>query len=137
MGIILGPLLLFWLGASLYSLWLGYGLLSGDELYLYALHVWGAAIVMMLTYVYFGLARFKKHPQLWAFEIPMFFTGNIFSFLIFLIACLVQLFGLEYFANEYAKAAPFVLIFATSIGAITGFFSTDWYMKRNHIVKTY
>ena len=137
MGIILAPLLLFWSGASLYSLWIGYGLLSGVELNPYVFQVWGAAIVMMLSYVHLGLARFKKRPQLWAFEIPMFFTGNIFSFLIFLIACLVQLFALEYIQNEYAKAAPFVLIFATSIGAIVGTFSTDRYMKRNHIVKTY
>lgn len=137
MGIILGPLVLLWLGASCYSLWTGYVLLSGAELYPYTVQVLGTALLMMLLYVYQGLASFKRHHHLWAFEIPLFFNLNILSVLVFLFALLVHLFGGEHIENEYAKVVPFILMFTTSVGTIVGTFSSSIYMERNHIVKTY
>ena len=137
MGIILGPFVLLWMGASIYSLWMGYELLSGAELYPYAAQVLGTAFLMMLLYVYLGLSRFKRHRRLWAFEIHMFFNLNIFSALVFLIALLVHHFGVEYIENVYASVVPFILMFTTSIGTIVGTFSANMYMERNHIVKTY
>lgn len=137
MGLILGPLILLWLGASSYSLWVGYILLSGAEFYPYTAQILGAAFLMMSLYVYQGLSKFKHHRSLGAFEIPLFFNFNLFSILVFVGALLLHLWGVEYKENEYVKAVPFVLMFATSLGTIVGTFSANMYMEKKNISKTY
>ena len=137
MGIILGPFILLWLGASFYSLRMGYVLLSGAEFYPYTAQVWGAALLMMVLYVYLGLSQFKHRHRLGAFDIQIFFNFNVIAMLVFLIALLVHLFGVEYIENEYAKAVPFILMFALSLGTIVGTFSADMYMDKKNISKIY
>lgn len=137
MGIILGPLMLFWIGASIYSLRIGYVLLIDKALYPYVLSVLLTAALAMLAYVYIGLSGFKREKQMWAFEIPWFFTAKPFAFIAFLLALLVHIYAGEYMDNEYVKLVPFIIMFTISIGAIVGSFSTNSFMTRYNIKSTY
>lgn len=92
MGLILMPLMIMWLVASIYTLRMGYHLISAHPLLTFGLPVILLALVTMSAYLYLGLYAFKHQNQIWAFDIPMFFLAGKIALLIFTMAALGNFF---------------------------------------------
>jgi len=137
MGLILGPLFIFWFLMAAYSVKIGYSLLAGSPLLSYKIIVVGLAIVLLGIYVYLGLASFKAKQELWVFAIPFFFMAHKVSFAVFSAALLIQWFGQNLLTNPYLKAVPFLIIFTIAAGALVGSFCSDDFMKKYNITITY
>ena len=74
MGLIILPLMILWLVACIYSLRMGYQLMTAHPVLSFSLPLILVAILCIAAYSYLGLMSFKQHKEIWAFEIPMFFS---------------------------------------------------------------
>jgi len=137
MGLILGPLFIFWLLMSAYAFKIGYSLLIASDLLSYKVIVVGGARLAMALYVYLGLQSFKSQQELWTFAIPFFFMANKMSFAVLLLGLLAHWFGQSYLTQPYLKALPFLIIFTVTSGALVGAFYADSFMTKNNIRQTY
>lgn len=92
MGLIIGPLLLAWLVGAGYSLFVWYGMLTGDRPLSCALTVLAAGLLVGVFHVFLVLAGFRFREEVWAFEIPVFFLLNRYALGLFVLAAACQLF---------------------------------------------
>lgn len=138
MGLILGPLLLAWAAAALFSLRMGYVLLTTGKLATPQLLAAGiVALGLTAAYVFIGLAGFKQQTSLWAFEIPVFFTTNHIGLAAYAAALLLYLFGDKYVNHALLLPCCFVIAFSSAFGAILGTFSSNAFMEKYNITITY
>ncbi|WP_339900213.1 hypothetical protein [Paraglaciecola polaris] len=133
MGLILGPLLLFWLVMSSYVLSIGHSLLHDAALYPYTLVVVFSAVLSLILYLYLGFNRFTTSHTLSWYDIPLFFTTHKTAILIFLVCILTHWFGAKMLSRYYLKPLPFIIMFTISFGAITGAFASSAFMKKYNI----
>lgn len=137
MGLILLPLLLFWLAAIGFSIRMGYVLLSGASVFPTVLTSVVAALLLTVLYVYAVYWRFKGAKELWAFQIHFSFLTNKVSILLFLAAVLVYFYGQAYWDIVYVRASMFSVAFAVSTAAVVGVFTADAFMDKYQIKKTH
>tara|TARA_R110001606_G_scaffold44512_2_gene116563 strand:+ start:486 stop:890 length:405 start_codon:yes stop_codon:yes gene_type:complete len=134
MGLILGPLLLLWIMAAGFSIYMGNTLLEDDQSFIAYL----VAVITTLVYVLLNLViRFGNKKELWAFEIPFFFmTNKVSLFLYGLSLCLYILKGAPP-GQEYANGLIFIVNSTVAFSAIIGTFSNDVFMKTFEIKRTH
>lgn len=137
MGLILLPLLIFWLGIGIYAIRIGYQVLVGASELTYTLSVCAIALVALLLYLYFGFAQFKETKALWAFDIPMFFAANRLAFGVMILGLLLHWFGQGVLTSAYLKPLPFILMLTVSFGAVAGTVLADRFMAKFEIQKTH
>lgn len=137
MGLILMPLMIMWLVASIYTLRMGYHLISTHPLLTFGLPVILLALVTMSAYLYLGLYAFKHQNQIWAFDIPMFFLAGKIALLIFTMAALGNYFYASKIQNIYLLAGMFIIMFTLSIGALVGAFYSEHFIEKHNIHVTY
>ncbi|PSL16816.1 hypothetical protein CLV44_101216 [Marinobacterium halophilum] len=137
MGLVLGPLVLFWFAAMMFSLRMGYVVLSGKGFFPFIIVVVAVAVIVALAYVSVGLFKFMGRETLWAFEIPFFFAANKVSIALFLSAALVYLFALHHIEQDVVKALLFVVPFSVSTATLMGIFSSDTFIETYNITRTY
>ncbi|WDD98485.1 hypothetical protein [Thalassomonas actiniarum] len=135
MGLVLAPLIIFWLTIALYSLNMGYALISDSTGYPNAVSVIAIALFSLLIYLRLGFARFKSRKKLLVFEIPIYFTTNKVSFFLVILAILAYKFGSDYLSHEYLKPIPFILTFTISFAAIIGTFYSETFIKKYKITQ--
>ncbi|WDE11273.1 hypothetical protein [Thalassomonas haliotis] len=133
MGLVLAPLIIFWLVMALYSLRMGYALIANSPSYANAVIISLIALFALITHLRLSLARFKGRTKLLTFEIPIFFTTNKVSFLLVILAILFNKFGSDYLSLEYLKPAPFILVFTISFAALIGTFYSESFIKKHKI----
>ncbi|WP_114417923.1 hypothetical protein [Marinospirillum perlucidum] len=137
MGMLLLPLLLFWLGAAGYSLFAGYSLLASDYSLGLVLLLAGVALLLALVYAWLGLSSFKGQDEIWAFAPTFYFLANKWAFLFFILATLVRVWPPTFLQFAPLSALCFVIALAVSAGTLAGFFSADAYLKKHEIRLTY
>ncbi|WP_111494482.1 hypothetical protein [Marinobacter bohaiensis] len=137
MGLILGPLFLFWLAVAGLSLRIGYVWLVAAPLNPDTLVVAGLALLATAAYVAFGLSRYKARESVWAFEIGFFFLTNKWAFAVAILSSLLYLFGDGWLSGPLALPALFIATFAVSVGGIVGVFVSDGFIRKRGIQVTY
>lgn len=138
MGLILGPLMLAWAAAALFSLRMGYVLFADGKIAIPQLLTAAAvALVLTVAYVLIGLTGFKQQASLWAFEIPIFFTTNKFGLAAYAAALLLYLFGDKYISHALLLPLSFVIAFSSAFGALIGTVSSNTFMEKYNITITY
>lgn len=137
MGLILGPIILFWFLMAIYSLKIGYSLLNEFSLFPSIFAIFMIGIISFFAYVYLGLQSFKDSTELWWADIPMFFTTNKYILMVFITTMLVHWFGNDYIKFEYAKPVIFIIVFTISLGALAGTFSSESFMNKHNIARTH
>ncbi|WP_281560746.1 hypothetical protein [Thalassomonas sp. RHCl1] len=133
MGLVLAPLIIFWLALAFYSLNMGYALINDSTWYPDAVSVAAIALFSLVIYLRLGFARFKGRKKLLVFEIPIYFTTNKASFFLIIFAILAHKFGSDYLSHEYLKPIPFILAFTISFAAIIGTFYSEIFIKKHKI----
>ncbi|WP_165855967.1 hypothetical protein [Marinobacter sp. JSM 1782161] len=113
MGLILGPLFLFWLAVA------------------------GLALLATAAYVAFGLSRYKAQESVWAFEIGFFFLTNTWAFAVAILSSLLYLFGDDWLSGPLALPALFIATFTVSVGGIVGVSVSDGFIRKRGIQVTY
>lgn len=136
MGLILGPLILFWFAASIFSLRMAYVLLSG-ETWSYINIVFAVSLCLTLIYVFAGLSQYKNKKELYAFEIIFFFCVNQYAFLSYVLSTLLYLFAHDWLIDNMFKPLPFIVCFVFSIGTLIGTFRADAFMDKYEISRTH
>lgn len=129
MGLILGPLVIFWLAITMFVLNIGYVLLDDLTSYSDIALVCLMAILCFVSYVYWGFARFKRCDELAWYDIPLFFTANKLSLIAFVSALGVHWLGVNQWMNEFLPFLPVIIMFTLSFGALFGTFWASRFMK--------
>ncbi|QUX90767.1 hypothetical protein CYL31_04840 [Marinomonas sp. A3A] len=134
MGLILGPLLLLWIIAAGFSIYMGNTLLNDYQIF----QAYMIAIGTTVSYVLLNLIiRYGNKKELWIFEIPFFFTTNKISLFLYGASIFFYVWGDALKAQEYGNEMIFVLNFTISFSAIIGTFSNDVFMKTFEIKRTH
>ncbi|RBP83133.1 hypothetical protein EBI01_12020 [Marinomonas rhizomae] len=134
MGLILGPLLLFWIMAAGFSIYIGNALLEDGQSFIAYL----IAIITTLVYVLLSfLIRFGNKKELWVFEIPFFFMTNKISLFLYGVSIFFYVWGDALKAQEYGNEMIFILNFTLAFSAIIGTFSNDIFIKSLAIKRTH
>lgn len=137
MGLIIGPLLLAWLLAAGYSLFVCYGMLTGDGRLAYGLVVAATGLLAAGLYVALILAGFRTREEVWVFEIPVFFLLNRYALLLFVLATACHLFRWSIPGFAHTSALCCVLMLALSAGTVVGTLSAGAFVERCGIRVTY
>jgi hypothetical protein len=134
MGLILGPLLLLWIIAAGFSIYMGNTLLKDGQSFIAYL----IAIITTLVYVLLNLLiRFSNKKELWAFEIPFFFVTNKVSLFLYGLSLSLYIFRGAPPDQEYANGLIFIINATVAFSAIIGTFSNDIFMKTFEIKRTH
>lgn len=137
MGLIIMPLMILWLVAAVYSIRMGYQLISTNPFLPFGLPLIGIALTCIAAYIYFGLASFKDNKEVWAFEIPMFFMAGKIALSLFTAAALTNFFYANKIQNEYILAGLFIVMITISAGTLIGSFSSEGFIQKHSIKVTY
>ncbi|MGX9416538.1 hypothetical protein ACXJY6_10340 [Vibrio sp. RC27] len=137
MGLIIGPVVIFWIVSFFYTWRMGYVLFTGKAFFPYILSVIFIGLLGALIYVFGGLSTFIGRSELWAFEIPWFFLLNKYAFIGFAVSMLSYFFGGSIFSGDISKAVIFILAFSISLGSLVGCFSSSAFMQKYDISETY
>ena len=137
MGLIILPLMILWLVACIYSLRMGYQLMTANPFLSFGLPLIVIAILCIAANLYLGFTSFKLHKEIWAFEIPMFFLAGKISLLVFSITALSHFFYAGKITNLYILAGMFVMMTTLSFGALIGAFYADTFIEKHNITTTY
>lgn len=137
MGLIIGPVAIFWFFSFLYTWRMGYVLFAGKPFFPYIFSVLLIAVLGAFIYVFAGLFTFKERSELWVFDIPMFFLLNKYAFIGFVLSMMGYFFGGNIFGGDMPKAVIFILAFAISLGSVAGCFSSSAFMQKYNISKTH
>ncbi|QHS12467.1 hypothetical protein [Shewanella sp. Arc9-LZ] len=89
MGLIVGPLILFWILVGIYSLSIGYDVFSYYSFFPSGIIIGFVTLLSVNFYFVLPLEFLKKKKTLGAFEIPLMYFANKFAFMCFLAAILV------------------------------------------------
>lgn len=130
MGLIIGPLLLAWLVAAGYSLFIWYGILTGDRPLSYAVAILAAGLLVGVSYLFLVLAGFRFREEVWAFEIPVYFLLNRYALVLFVLAAVCHLLRWSLPGFAYMPALCCVLMLALSVGTVAGTFSAGAFVER-------
>ena len=89
-GLILGTILIFWIIAAGFSIYMGSTLLNDYQIF----QAYMIAIATTVSYVSLNLIiRYGNKKELWIFEIPFFFMTNKISLLLFGISIFFYIWG--------------------------------------------
>ncbi len=132
MGIIIGPPYIFWLVTTIFSIKIGYPLLSELSGFSFIISI-VSILVSIITYVYLSVLRFKHKKELYTFEIVLFFVLRKTSFLLIIGASLIHWIIQDYAMHYLIQIMPIALIFILSFGTLLGCFIAKRFMKRNNI----
>ncbi len=136
MGLIILPLMILWFIAALYSIRMGYHLISVHPLP-FGLPIILIALACIGAYVYFGLASFKANKEIWAFDIPFFFMTGKIALVLFTLSAMANFFFAKQIQNEYILAALFIVMITLSSGALIGSFASDSFIQKHNIKVTH
>ncbi|MEM5497557.1 hypothetical protein WNY77_09155 [Paraglaciecola mesophila] len=137
MGLILGPLVIFWLAMGVYVLRSSYALLQGYFTLAGAMVIGFLALLCFISYVYWGFSRFKKRKELWWCDIPLFFTANKHSLIAFALAFAAHWLSKNLLAYGYIATISAIAMFTISFGALAGAFGAGLFMKQQGIERTH
>lgn len=137
MGLIILPIMILWFIATLYSLRMGYQLIQSQSFITFGLPIIVIALFCVSAYVYLGLASFKGHKEVWAFEIPFFFMTGKLALGGFLVAAAINIFWGDKIHNHFVLAGMFIILFTFSAGALVGSFSSEGFLNKHNISVTH
>ncbi|MCG9559927.1 hypothetical protein [Vibrio kanaloae] len=137
MGLLIGPVVIFWIVSFFFTWRMGYYLLVDKPFFPYIFTVIIIAVFGALTYVMGGLFTFKDRSELWAFEIPWFFLVNKYAFVLFVCSVMAYLFGSNIFTGNISKAVIFIIAFSITLGNLVGCLSSNTFMQKYNISETY
>jgi hypothetical protein len=137
MGLIILPMMIVWFAACLYTARMGYQLINAHPFVSFGLPLIVITLGCIAAYVYFGLASFKSHKEVWAFEIPLFFMTGKIAIVMFLLAAMTHFFFASNIQNAYLLAGVFIIMMTFSSGALIGAFSSDHFIQAHNIKTTY
>ncbi|WP_273009221.1 hypothetical protein [Spongiibacter tropicus] len=137
MGLIIVPVMVFWLAALFFTCRAGFYWMVDKSLFPDGVLLVLAAVTTALLYVFFGLLKFRTRSKVWAFEIPCFFLLNKYAFAVFSCAAAAHYFGGAFFTGDLARALIFIAAFAVAFGGVLGCFSSGAFIKRYNITETY
>ncbi|MCA0935474.1 hypothetical protein LCL85_07900 [Vibrio alginolyticus] len=137
MGLIIGPVVIFWIVSFFYTWRMGYVLFTGKAFFPYILPVIVIAFLGASIYVLGGLFTFIGRRELWGFDIPLFFLLNKYAFIVFVLSMLSYFFGGSVFSGDISKAVIFILAFSISLGSLVGCFSSSAFIQKYNISVTY
>ena len=137
MGLIIMPVVIFWLVSYFFSWRIGYALFSEKPFFPYIVMVVIIAIVVALAYVWTGLHQFKHRDKVWVFEIAWFFLSNQYAFMLFILAIVAYFFAGNLIEGDLLKSVIFVVAFAIPLGSLIGCFSSDAFIQKHKISTTY
>ncbi|MCG3727736.1 hypothetical protein [Vibrio cincinnatiensis] len=137
MGLVIAPVVVFWIVSFFFSWRMGYYLLMDKPFFPYILTIIFVALLSALTYVLFGLFTFKGRSEIWVFEIPWFFLLNKYAIVSFLLSLMAYLFGSDFFNSDISKAAIFIIAFSVTLGSLIGCFSSSVFMQKYNISVMY
>jgi len=137
MGLIIGPVFLFWIAMVVYSSIIGYKLLSSSPSLLSGCILAMVALFLVGCYLLYGFSTFKSHKTLGAFEIIFYFTANKYTFFIFIVGILIQWFSGNILNTYILKTIPFLVMITISLGAVSGVLLSDSFMDKFNIKRTY
>ncbi|NVK74499.1 MAG: hypothetical protein HWE24_13525 [Oceanospirillaceae bacterium] len=134
MGLILGPLMLFWIIAAGFSIYIGNTLLNDYQTF----QAYLIAITATLAYVGLNLSiKFGNKKELWVFEIPFFFMTNKISLFLYGVSIFFYIWGDDLKSQEYGNQMIFILNFAIAFSAVIGTFCNEAFMKARQIKRTH
>ncbi|MEH6458164.1 MAG: hypothetical protein V7749_17675 [Cocleimonas sp.] len=137
MGLIVGPLILFWILVGIYSLTIGYDVFSYYSFFPGGIVIGFVTLLLVNFYFVLPLEFLKKKKTLGAFEIPLMYLANKFAFMCFLAAILIHWYGSGFLSNDFFKPIPFIVMFTISFGGIMATVNADTFMEENNITKTF
>lgn len=137
MGLVILPVMILWLVAAVYTVRMGYQLLSIQPFMTFGLPMIVVALLCISIYIYLGLASFKDNKEIWAFDIPFFFMTNKIVLTVFSLSALTHFFWGNQIQNPLLLAGLFVVMMTLSSGALIGSFSADSYIQKHNIKVTY
>ena len=129
MGLLLGPLVIFWIATTVFTMKVGYVLLTGLSSYADTALVCLLTTLCLLFYLYWGFLRFKRCNRLTWYDIPLFFTTNKLSVIAFVSALGVHWLGVSLWMNEFLPLLPVIVMFIISFGALFGTFWASTFMR--------
>lgn len=133
MGLILLPILVFWLGMALYILHASYEVLASLSSYIEMFGFGSALGISYACYLYWGFSRFKTRTKLAWYDIPLFFTTHKPSLFTFTLMLIIHSTGLMQWRSAYLQLVPIIMLFAISLGVLSAIFFAPQYMKRKGI----
>lgn len=132
-GLILGTILIFWIIAAGFSIYMGSTLLNDYQIF----QAYMIAIATTVSYVSLNLIiRYGNKKELWIFEIPFFFMTNKISLLLFGISIFFYIWGDDLKNQEYGNELIFILNFTIAFSAVIGTFCNETFMRVRKIKKT-
>lgn len=137
MGLVLGPVIIFWIFSFFFSWRMGCVLFAGKAFFPYILSVIFIAFLGAVLYVFGGLFTFIDRREISTFDIPCFFLLNKYAFLVFIFVVLNYFWEPRVFGGDVSKAVTFVLAFSISLGSLVGCFSSSSFMEKYNISRTY
>jgi len=135
MGLILVPLVIFWILALCFSLRIGYVLLAGKPLIPFISIAVGCSIGLALLYAGIGLFSFKARDEVALFEIPLFFALNKGAMTVFAMSGLAYIFGDRFLSTNYLKVIVFTLSFGTCLGTLIGVVGSETFATTFNITE--
>ncbi|HDI3315802.1 TPA: hypothetical protein PMD22_003398 [Vibrio cholerae] len=137
MGLVIAPLMIFWIVSFFFTWRIGYYLLMDKPFFPYILTIIFVALFSALIYVLCGLFTFKGRSEIWAFEIPWFFLLNKYAIVSFLLSVMAYLFGSNVFNSDISRAVIFIIAFSVTLGSLIGCFSSSAFIQKYNISVTY
>ncbi|MBJ2136090.1 hypothetical protein JEU11_06470 [Paraglaciecola chathamensis] len=137
MGLILGPLVIFWLVMAIYVVTIGYTLFAALPSHATAVSVSITSLLCLVCYLYWGFSRYKAKTALSWYEIPIAFATHKPSLGVCILAFAVHWVGPNLWVSEYANiltsSIMFAVLFSTSFGVLAGIFGAGTFMKHRGI----
>ena len=137
MGLIIGPIFLFWLAMTIYSSVIGYKLLNSAYNLMNGSIFVLVALFFATVFLIYGFSTFKSHKTLGSFDIVFYFILNKFTFILFVIALVLHWFGGNVLDSFMLKTIPFIVMFSISLSAVTGVILSELFMDKYNIKRTY
>lgn len=137
MGLIILPLMILWLAAAIYTLRMGYVLISNHPFLPFGLPLILISLACITAYVYFGLASFKTQKEIWAFDIPLFFLTGKLALALFSVCAIINFFFAKQIQHEYLLAGLFIIMVTFSSGALIGSLSSESFIHKHNIKLTH
>jgi len=137
MGLIVGPLMLMWMVAFGLSLRIGYVLGEASGFFPYALLCLLAGISGGWLHSRLVMARRKSAESLWAFQLTIDFVLNKFALSAYTVLAAIYLFTDLTATDGNLLSLIFIGTLVLSSGTLTGVFTSEAFMNRHNIQRTY
>lgn len=137
MGLIVGPLMLMWMVAFGLSLRIGYVLGEHSGFFPFALLCLLAGVLGGWLHSRLVMARRKSEKKLWAFQLMIDFTMNKFALSGYTILAGIYLFTDLTATDGNLLSLIFIGTLVLSSGTLIGVFTSEAFMTRHKIERTY